>query len=289
VRHLRAEQVTPVCTYHGEGPVWDEAAGVLRFVDMLEGAVLTYDPRTGGVGRRRLGTVAACIRPREHGGLVVALERSLALVDDDVSEPRVLPDVFDDPDVRFNDGGCDPAGRFFVGTMRYDSAQDGGRLYRLAPDGSGTEVLGPVTISNGLSFAPDGRTAHYVDTATQRIDVLDVDPDTGTIAGRRPFVEVPAEAGSPDGIAVDEEGGVWVALWGGSAVRRYGPDGALDVVVEVPARQVSCPAFGGPDRTDLYVTTSREGLEPNDEPEHAGALFRVAAGVRGLPVLPYRG
>ncbi len=309
-RHLRAEPVTPVCTHHGEGPVWDPERGVVRFVDMLAGAVMGYHPRTGALTRHEVGTVAACLRPRSGGGYVVALERSFALLPGGALDPqadigpagctgapvdlghpgdvRQLPPVFADPAVRFNDGGCDPAGRFWMGSMNADGSDGGGSLYRLDPDGSVSTVLAPVGISNGLSFSPDGRTAHYVDTLTARIDLLDVDPARGQIRGRRPFVEIPADQGAPDGIAVDADGGVWVALWGGSAVHRYTSDGTLDTVVEVGARQVSCPAFGGDDLTDLYVTTSREGMEDGEDPL-AGALFRVAAGVRGRPVLPFAG
>lgn len=323
-RRLSAEPVTAVCTEHGEGAVWDAARGVLWFVDLLQGGLMQYRPPGAGtpragtpdagtpggtsggtVSRRVLGPVLACVRPRRSGGLVVALEQSFALLDEADLAPaapefpdaapagmHVLPAAWQDaagaPRRRFNDGGCDPAGRFWMGTMAYDETPGAGMLLRLDPDGSVTTVLDGVTISNGLSFAADGRSAYYVDTPTSRIDVLDVDPERGEVVGRRPFVQIPSEAGFPDGIATDAEGGVWVALWGGSAVRRYDADGRLDAVVDVPARQVTCPAFGGPDGTDLYVTTSRHGLAPHEDPL-AGALFRVGAGVAGAPVLPFGG
>jgi sugar lactone lactonase YvrE len=174
-----------------------------------------------------------------------------------------------------------------MGTMAYDETPGAGSLYRLDGSGGIAEVLTGLTISNGLSFAPDGRSAWYVDTPTGRVDRLSVDPAMGTVTGRRPLVER-VTPGSPDGIAVDAEGGVWVALWGGSAVQRYDAQGRLTDVVRLPCSQVTCPAFGGPGLRDLYVTTSRRGLDEGDEPA-AGALFRVRPGVAGLPVLPYAG
>jgi sugar lactone lactonase YvrE len=299
-----AEQVTDVCTHHGEGPVWDAAHGVLRFVDMSAGGLMTLDPASGQVSRRTVGTVAACIRPRTNGGLVVALQNNYLLLDDaaasagasaaragggdDGGTATPSPEVWADPSVRFNDGGCDPQGRFYCGTMAFDATPGRGSVYRLDADGSVTSVLTGVTISNGLWFAPDGTYAYYADTATGRIDVIEADPVAGTFGERRPFVEIPEETGAPDGLTVDSEGGVWVALWGGSAVHRYSPEGKLDAVVRLPASQVSCPAFGGDDLGDLYVTTSRENL-PDDAEPRAGAIYRVRPGVAGMPVLPYAG
>ncbi|MFF0450014.1 SMP-30/gluconolactonase/LRE family protein [Streptomyces sp. NPDC004609] len=180
--------------------------------------------------------------------------------------------------MRFNDGGCDPDGRFYCGTMAYDVAPGRGSLLRLDTDGSVTRVLTGVTISNGLAWSPD--------TATGRVDAFDYDTERGLTA-RRTAVRIPDAAGLPDGLAVDAEGHLWVALWGGSAVHRYTPQGRLDAVVELPATQVTACAFGGPDLDRLYITTSRMGLDPAAEPL-AGALFRADVGVPGLPAGAYR-
>lgn len=287
VREHVAEQVTDVCTEHGEGVVWDAATGLLRFVDLEAGALMTYDPGTGAVARRDVGTVAACVRPRRGGGLVVAAERTFVLLGPDGEVDGEVGPVFDDPAIRFNDGGCDPSGRFWMGTMAYDETPGAGTVYRLDAAGDVGVVLTGVTISNGLSFAPDGRSAWYVDTPTDRVDRLTVDPASGTITGRRPIARVEGD-GHPDGIAVDAEGGVWVALWDGSAVRRYDAEGQLTDGVRLPCSQVTCPAFGGPDLQDLYVTTSRRDLPEGSQPP-AGALFRVRPGVSGAPVLAYAG
>jgi sugar lactone lactonase YvrE len=144
-----------------------------------------------------------------------------------------------------------------------------------------------LAFSNGLEWSPDGSRAYYNDTFTQRIDVFDYEGGSG-LSGRRPFAEIPVEAGGPDGLTVDEEGGVWVALYGGGAVRRYTPEGVLDEVIEVPTKQVTACTFGGQNRTQLFITTSREGLGSGEDPL-AGSLFRSAVGVTGLPVREFAG
>ncbi len=287
VRTLDAEQVTGAITFHGEGPIWDVARAVLHVVDLLAGDLVTLDPESGTVSRAHLGAVAACARPRVGGGFVVALERAFALVDPDGAVHR-QPDVWADPGVRFNDGGCDPSGRFYCGTMAYDVAPGRGSLFRLDPDGTVSTVLEGLTISNGLGFAADGRSALYVDTPTGRVDRVEVDPVTGGFGARRAFVEIAPSLGYPDGIARDSEGGVWVALWGGGAVHRYDAAGRLDTVVRLPVTNVSCPALGGPDLRTLFVTTSRQDLPEGAEPQ-AGAVFAVRVDVSGDPVLPFAG
>src|SRR3712207_3813706 len=186
-----------------------------------------------------------------------------------------------------NEGGCDPDGRFYCGSMAYDQWPGGGALYRLGLDGSVRTVLENVTISNGLEWSPDGSRAYYNDTATYRTDVFDYDGAAG-LTGRRPFVDLSAEAKLPDGLTVDEEGGVWVALYEGGAVRRYTPDGVLDEVIEVPAKKVTACTFGGPNLDELFITTSREGLEPGEDPL-AGSLFRAEVDVAGLLVREFGG
>src|SRR5690606_11698793 len=204
-----AEQLTGPVAYHAEGPVWSERWGGLRWVDMLAGDVLALGP-DGDVRRHHVGTIAAAIRPRRSGGMVVGVERGFALEDAD-GTLTVMPELWADPGVRMNEGGCDPDGRFYCGSMAYDQRPGAGSLYRLDSDGSVSVVLGSVTVSNGLDWSPDGSRAYYNDTATHRVDVFDYDCETG-LAGRRPFVDLSAEELHPDGLTVDSEGGVWVAL-----------------------------------------------------------------------------
>jgi sugar lactone lactonase YvrE len=282
---VRAEQVTGSVAYHGEGPVWSERWDGLRWVDMLAGDILSL-VADGTINRRHVGRVAAALRPRRRGGAVIGVERAFALEDADGTLTH-LDELWSDTNVRMNEGGCDPDGRFYCGSMAYDQQPGAGALYRLDPDGSVRVVLENVTISNGLEWSPDGSRAYYNDSPTQRIDVFDHDGESG-LSGRRPFTEVPAEAGAPDGLTVDEEGSVWVALYGGGAVRRYTPEGMLDEVIEVPAKQVTACTFGGSDLDQLFITTSREGLGSGDDPL-AGSLFMSAVGVAGLPVREFAG
>ncbi|MFI5958794.1 SMP-30/gluconolactonase/LRE family protein [Cryptosporangium sp. NPDC051539] len=285
---MRAEQVTDACTEHGEGPVWDTAGGVLRFVDMLAGAVLTFDPVTGGVRRSAVADVAAALRPRRSGGWVLATERGFALLDPgDLEAPDdatpVWIEAFTDRAIRMNDGGCDPQGRFYCGSMAYSQESGLGTLYRLDADHGVHEVITGLTISNGLCWTPDGASAYFVDSPTRRVDVCAFDPKTGDLQDRRPFVTI--DDGLPDGLTVDADGGVWVALYGAGAVHRYDRNGTLDLVVEVPVSQPTSCAFV--DR-DLYITTTRENLPEGAEPA-AGALFHLRPGVRGVPPLAFAG
>ncbi len=281
---MRVEQVTEPITYHGEGPVWSARWGGLRWVDMLAGDVLSLAP-DGEIQRRHVGTIAAALRPRRQGGAVIGVERGFALEDPDGIITH-LEELWSNEGVRMNEGGCDPDGRFYCGSMAYDRRPGAGSLYRLDPDGSVHVVLREVTISNGLEWSPDGSRAYYNDTATQRTDVFDYAFESG-LTKRRPFVDMP-NGGRPDGLTVDSEGGVWVALANAGAVHRYTADGALDEVVELPARKVTACTFGGPELDQLFITTSREGLEPGIDPL-AGSLFRCDVGTRGIPAREFAG
>ncbi len=279
---LRAEQVTDAITYHGEGPCWSDSWGGLRWVDLLAGDLLTLGG-DGEVRRLNVGDVAAFVRPRTRGGYVVGLERGIGLADGPDDLPTPLPELWSDPGVRMNEGGCDPWGNLYAGSMAYDVTPGAARLYRIAPDGTTTVVLDDVTISNGIDFSPDGTRAYYDDTTTGRTDVLDV--VDGRLTGRRPFTGADGE--SPDGLVVDSAGNVWVALNGDGRVRCVSPSGEVLAEVDLPVRLVTACTLGGPTLQDLYVTTSRENLD-DPEPE-AGALFRVRVEVPGRPVLPFAG
>jgi sugar lactone lactonase YvrE len=281
---VRAEQITDPVAHHGEGPVWSARWGGLRWVDMLAGDVLSLAD-DGTVRRHHVARVVAALRPRRRGGAVLGIERGFALEDADGTLTRLEP-VWRDEGVRMNEGGCDPDGRFYCGSMAYDQRPGAATLYRLDPDGAVSTVVEGVTVSNGLEWSPDGSRAYYNDTATHRVDVFDYAPETG-LTGRRPFAEIP-DGGRPDGLTVDATGGVWVALSSGGTVWHFTAGGVHDGVVEVPVTKVTACTFGGTDLDRLFITTSREGLQPGDDPQ-AGALFRADVGVSGVPVREFAG
>jgi sugar lactone lactonase YvrE len=284
---MRAEQLTDAITEHGEGPVWDAATGRLRLVDMLRGDVVSVqDGRE--VERRHVGQVAALWRPRTGGGAVVAVERGFALIDAESGQLTTLPEIWTDPNIRMNEGGCDPLGRLYCGSMAYRSGPGAGTLYRLDADYSVHRIVENVTTSNGLAWNPAGDQAYYVDTPTHRIDVFDFDRTTGELTERRTFARIPDGTGGPDGLTVDADGGVWVALWGGSAVRRYGPTGELEAVIELPTRQVTACTFGGPQLDQLFITTSAQNMASGADP-YAGAVFTLDPGVKGMLPLAFSG
>ena len=274
--------------------MWWPALDRLRFVDMLHGAVVTLGP-TGEPTRTGVGsTIAAVIRPRVDGGAIVATERHLALAaQEDLSDLTPVIELFLPAQplgsprtaLRCNEGGCDPQGRFYVGTMAYNRQRGVAQLYRW----NGTAkhaVLTGLTIANGLAWSPGGDRAYFNDTETGTTSQLDyVD---GQLTRRREFVRFPPLQGRPDGLTVDAEGGVWVALNQGGKIHRYSPDGELTEVIDLPVRQVTSCTFGGPGLDRLYITTSREGLPDTAEPA-AGSIFVADPGVRGLPVVPFAG
>jgi sugar lactone lactonase YvrE len=288
---LAAEAVLTDGDDLGEGPVWDAEQGVLWRVDIKSGARLGWSPADGSQTAESFDGLLAFAVPRVGGGIIAGLDRSLVLVDPGGAQ-RVLAEVEDElPDNRFNDAKCDPRGRLWAGTMSMTRAPGTASLYRLEPGGSPEPVLDGLTISNGLGWSPDARLMYLIDSTTQRIDAFDYDLDRGAISGRRPFAEIDPEDGLPDGLAVDAEGGVWVALFGGGEVRRYRPDGSLDVRVPIPTSNCTCPAFGGPGLGELYLTSAKHKLSPAQLAAQplAGALFRIRPGIAGLAASRFAG
>jgi sugar lactone lactonase YvrE len=288
-RELEAEVAVSAQCQLGEGPVWDPDRGLLWWVDLLAGSVHAIDPSTGARTRFDAGDAVGAVGLTRGGGLVLALADSFALAGTDGQDLTRVPGfTIDRTAIRFNDGKPDPWGNFIAGTMAWDeSGNPPGSLYRLAPDGVVTELFGDVGLSNGLDWSEDQNLFYYSDTNIGRVDVFDTDPDTGALSGRRPFVTVP----EPDGLTLDAEGCVWLALWGSGELRRYTPDGRLDTVVRLPAWQVTSAAFGGPDLGTLFITTAREGLTPAEQAEQpqAGDIFACTPGVTGRPPFLFAG
>jgi sugar lactone lactonase YvrE len=270
----------------GEGPVWDARRHELIWVDVDRGLVHRRAPGRADV-TLDAGQPVGCAVPRAGGGLALALRDGFALVEPGAREPRlVAPVEVDRHDTRMNDGAVDARGRLWAGTMSLHGDTRAAALYRLDPDLSVRRMLPGLSVSNGIGWSPDGATLYHVDTPRRRVDVYDFDDAPGAIAGRRATIAVDPELGHPDGLAVDSEGGVWVALWGGGAVVRYRPDGVPDERVKLPVTNVTSCCFGDADLATLYVTTAARG--PAGEPL-AGAVFACCPGVGGLPATPFAG
>lgn len=276
----------------GEGPIWDARRSHLLFLDIMRGEVHTFDPSDGAHAIFEVGQPVGAITPSTRGDWVAAARDGFYRVNPTTGETALLAVVeADQPDNRMNDGYCDPQGRFWAGTMSMTPQREAGALYRLDPNGQVTQIITGVTTSNGIDWSPDGRFVYYVDTGTGRIDVFDFDAEHGWLLARRPLVTIAPEHGKPDGLIVDAEGFLWLALWGGGALHRYAPDGTLDRVVPMPVSHPTKCAFGGPDLADLYVTSASIALSADERAAqpHAGSLFRLRPGVTGRPARLFAG
>jgi sugar lactone lactonase YvrE len=276
----------------GEGATWDVARQRLISVDIMRGRVHVFDPRTTTARTVEVGQPVGAAVPRRDGGLMLAVRDGFATLDLATRAMTFIAHIdLDRPDLRMNDGTCDAAGRFWAGTMAIDERPAAGALYRLDPDGSTHTMVTGVGISNGIDWSPDGGTMYYVDSLTQRLDRFDFDPASGMIANRRTLVTIDPAEGSPDGLTVDAEGAIWLALWGGSSIRRYLPDGTLDFVLPVPVTYPTTCAFGGADLGDLYITsaTIRMNADERRRQPLAGSILRCRPGVTGRPAHAFGG
>jgi sugar lactone lactonase YvrE len=227
----------------------------------------------------------------ENGDWVLAAIDGFYAAKPATGETRLIAAVeADKPGNRMNDGYVDARGRFWAGTLNMEHVRNAATLYRLDADGSVRPMITGVSTSNGIDWSPDNRTAYYVDTPTGRIDAFDFDLIEGVLSNRRPFVEIAAGAGSPDGLIVDAEGFVWLGLWKGAAVRRYSSDGRLDREIPMPAAKVTKCAFGGPDLDELFY---HHGLHwPHRERTERTAVGRCSVSSKarseGKPVNRFR-
>ena len=277
----------------GEGTRWDGERRELVWVDLLAGVLRTAAPNAAGqlvtTLELRIDAPLGAAAPLADGsGWVVAAGDGLALLSRSGALRWIArPERSSGGATRMNDGACDPAGRFWAGSMAYDNTAGAGSLYRLDPDGSVRTVLRDVTISNGLGWSPDGSTLFYADSGAATVDAFDYD---GDVSNRRTLVQTTA-AIATDGLTVDDEGFIWAAMWGGGEVRRYTPTGELDAAVRVPARQVTCCCFGGSDGHTLFISTASIGLtaEERARTPDAGRVFAVRTAVGGPPATPYGG
>jgi sugar lactone lactonase YvrE len=279
-----------------EGPRWHEERQELLWVDILgcgfHRATVTAAGRPGQLRTMALDGHVGAVAPVAGGGYVLAAAQGFLFVDEDGSVHELAQPEAGHLQVRMNDGACDPHGRFWAGTMAYDESPGAGTLYRLELDGSCSTMLTGLTISNGIGWSPDGATMYLSDSGTRVVEAFDFDRPTGTISRRRTLVQIDQPGMAPDGLTIDEQGDIWVALYGGWAVNRYSPEGSLRDTVHIPVAQATSCAFGGADRSTLFVTTGRERLDDaalGRQPD-AGRVFSVIGlGVRGLGCASYRG
>ena len=274
---------------HGECPCWDPRDAALRWVDITDKTVHRFDPGTGLDVPVRLDVMPGALSPSRDRGLIMATNVGFLRLSSDGSVETIALVENENDLTRMNDGKCDAQGRFFAGTIAFELTEKAGTLYRLDSDGAVSAVIRDVTVSNGMGWSPDARTFYYIDSFAYGIDAFDFDRDTGTVSRKRRLVDVERKYGLCDGMTVDSDGGLWVALFGGWALRRYRPDGSLDRELRLPVSQVTSCTFGGSDWRDLYITTAsiteRGRLTEADlkRQPHAGAIFVARPGVQGLP------
>jgi len=291
---LTAELFVDSKSILGEGPIWDNQKQVLFWVNIQANEVLITDPAGGETRTIDVGQMVGTVVPHTENSVMLALQEGFAQLDLDSEALTFIHDPEADIDTnRFNDGKCDPAGRFWAGTMGFSGPSGAhGSLYRMDSDYSVHKILEDVTTSNGIVWSHDKTTMYYIDTPLGRVDAFDYDDASGDICNRRTAITIPDGQGFPDGMTIDADGNLWVAHWGGHRISCWDPVRAeLVETIRVPAPQVTACAFGGPNLDQLYITTARNGLDDATLAEypHAGSLFVVTPGARGVPAFAFNG
>jgi sugar lactone lactonase YvrE len=281
---MSPEPVLTIRSILGEGPVWNEDEQVLYWLDVFLPALNRFDPATGVNQATRLDQPIYAFALRAAGGAIGCFESGIGFIDLDGGAIDIIADPKTGRAVNFNDGKCDRRGRFWTGTMAKDWSSPIGGLYRIESSRQITQMEDGIVLSNGLGWSPDNRTMYFTDFGRRVIYAYDFDPDTGAIGGRRPFIEIPAEAGFPDGMTVDAEGCLWVAHWDGWRVVRYGPSGEAQQMISMPVQRPTSCTFGGPDLSVLYITSARMGLSEEElaATPLAGSIFAVHTDTAGL-------
>ena len=275
-----------------EGPVWDAPRDRVVWVDINAGHVHSgrlVGDRLRLEGTEAIGESVGAVSIAADGDMLVAGRFGTLVVAADGERTRLHSILDGIHDQRLNDGKCDPAGRFIVGSLERSYVPGEEVLVRCEPDGSVTVIDDDLGLSNGLGWSPDQRTMYSIDSKPGTVWARPYDAVTGEIGPRRALVEI--RDGTPDGMCVDAEGHLWVAIWGAGEVRRYTPDGVLAGFVEVASPNVTCPAFAGPDRDVMVITTATQDLTPAELAAwpDAGRIFVARVGCRGLPETPWAG
>lgn len=274
----------------GEGPAWDAKTQTLYWVDILAKRVHAW--KDGRDDFLQLDEFVGCVAPRRDAGLIAALHASFWILGGIADQRALIAPVSEPAANRFNDGKCDPAGRFLAGTMDMNEKSPSGNLYSLEAGKSPRKLLDGIRISNGLAWSPDYKIFYYIDTPTRQVRAFDYDLDTGNISNPRIAVEIPASLGWPDGMTSDMEGRLWIALWGGSRVSKWDPaTGRKEAEVAIPAPHVTSCVFGGARRDLLYITTARVGLDESALAQYplSGGLFQIQTQTEGMPTFEFAG
>lgn len=270
----------------GEGAIWNFKTGELMWVN-IKGKILNfYNPITGNNKEMFTGQMIGTVVPTKSGKVLVALQNGIYAFEIKTGSKKLIVDPEEQlPNNRFNDGKCDPSGRFWAGTMSTIGEKKAGLLYRLNTDNTIHKMVEAVSISNGIVWSADKTKMYYIDTPTQKVMAYDYNNKTGDISNPVVAVEIPNNMGSPDGMTIDENGNLWIALWGGFAVACWNPEsGNLVKTVKVPAKNVTSCAFGDNDLETLYITTAREdnSIEELEKYPHSGGVFKTRPGVKGV-------
>jgi sugar lactone lactonase YvrE len=267
----------------GENPLWHPLEKRVYWTDIARGKLFRYDPATGHHEECYSGAPVGGFTVQADGALLLFMEHGAIAKWCDGQINYVVEEIPAEIEGRFNDVIADPFGRVFCGTVALKVGTRPGRLYRLDTDGSLHQVLGNITVSNGMAFTPDRQNMYYTDSALRTIYIFDYDEKTGALANQRIWLRTPEGAGRPDGLTVDAQGYIWSARWDGAALYRYTPEGVEERRLDFPAKKVSSVTFGGDDWSDIYVTTALTENTKAEEGMGAGALFRWQLGIRGLP------
>lgn len=270
----------------GEGPIWNHQSQELYWVDIIGQKLHILDPATQKDRSLNTPSMVGTVVPADKEQAIVALQDGAYLINTITGTLTKLSSLDSaNTEIRLNDGKCDPAGRFWVGSMHMPETEAAGHLYMVDASGESKAQLDSVTISNGIVWTKDQKTMYYIDTPTGKIRAFDYDNASGDISNERTVVEIPKTMGFPDGMAIDEEDKLWVGLWNGNAIVRFDPEnGQLMEKIEVPAHNVTACAFGGQNLDSLFITSARVDMTPDELEKYpdAGSVFVVVPGVKGV-------
>lgn len=268
----------------GEGALWDYKNNRLLWVDIEKGILNIYKPDSRENTKYDMGKRIGTVVPIDTGGVAVALEDGIYTYNFELKELVKRTDPENKPENRFNDGKCDPSGRFWAGTMPMRGGGKGA-LYQVDENFNSKKMIDEVSISNGIVWTPDKKKMYFIDTPTRTVVAYDYNDQTGEISSPKTIITVPENLGQPDGSTLDAEGKLWIGMWGGGCVTRWDPEsGELLQKIDIPAINVTSCAFGGPDLDILYITTASAWMDDEAKKKYsqAGMVFSVKPGVKGL-------